>query len=457
LNAGTKAELKQAKKDIGRAQSVVDLLVVLLKICRRHASELLAASQDLVTREQLWTQAVRLEEEATKTFTSKGLSPQTKEFAQHTLDQASDLAVTARALALGVDMAMKSRYQRAYRTVYRQLCAQPVVRELKEDDPYPTTSVDLVPMYGPHGLSSPAGRNAGTAVDCVDGLALWPAPSEQPLRVIYDTEAGVCLDLALAQTVDIVAVLPNRDALELDFPIPDGKLFGVQAHDTALQDTIVEAALQRPAAKGADIVATPELSCTTRTVEMIKQCTVDGRPPIVIAGGSHVSIDGKRWNRLSTIYTGKKPLVRDHDKIGRYAFPVEGGMEIEEGIDRSTELRIHAGTYWSMIPLICADFLEEHVVDAVAALCPRLVVIASMSTKIGGFELSMGTVIKQSQALVVVVNGPHDWWGKYKVPVVVVGMPLETNRIRKWSPPVAATPPYQVRFSSKQRTLRSLT
>ena len=112
-----------------------------------------------------------------------------------------------------------------------------------------------------------------------------------------------------------------------------------------------------------------------------------------------------------------------------------------------------------MIPLICADFLEATVYDAVANLCPRLVVVASMSSKTGEFEKSMGVVIKKSQALVVIVNGPHEWGdpnNPIRVPIVVVGMPLEKSWIRGQSPRKSTKPPYRVLISSRKRSLRSV-
>jgi hypothetical protein len=440
------AEVTQAKTDIHNAKDVVELLVVLLKICRRHAKALQAANENWL---QFRDEAARLEELATKTFTSRGLSPQTKALAKDTLQQASDFAVAARALALGVDMAMQSRYPCPHRTVYRQLCAKLAVRELREDDPYPTTSFDLGAMYGPGGgFSRRRGRNAATAVDCVHGLALWP--SDQSLRVIYDTEAGARLDAALDQAVTILAVSPNQDAAEFDFSMSGSGFFPVAVRKIQRQDGIVQSALQVAAEKGANIVVTPELSSTTNTVDLIKQNTGDGWPPIVIAGGRHMAVEGRHVNRLTTIYTGPNPLVREHDKIGEFVFTA-GNSELAEGINLSSALRIHAGTRWSMIPLICADFLEDEVVRAVADLGPRLVVVPSMSRETGDFEQSMGEVIRKSQALVVVVNGPHEWWNVDKVPVVVIGLPLKRDWIRNLSPSPSDAAPHMALFSSAER------
>lgn len=452
-NAGT--ELDQAKAAIRSAKDVVDLLAVLLKICRRHPEVVLDASGDPEKRQQLRAQRASLEKEAAMTFTSSGLSEGTKQFAIDKLEQGSDLAVTARALAFGIDDAVQSRDP----TAYGQLCRKWGVRELKEGDPYPTPKVDLSPMYnGSHDLSSRPGTNARTAFDRVDGLALW---QYHPVDVIYDTVAGVCLDNALGQTVDILAVSPNG-AID-DFRLKETSavsFFGVRLKKPRLQNDILLAALREAIDLDVDIVVTPELSSTTRTVELIKQSTAHGRPRIVIAGGTHVTIDGKRFNRLSTIYTGPKPRVVHHDKIGEYKFPHKVGKkiyELDEAIERPRKLRIHAGINWSMIPLICADFLESDVVDAVADLCPRLVMVPSMSSKTVGFAMRMGQVISESQALVVVVNGPHDWWGD-KAPVLVTGLPLEdlNEALKALSPTPSDKPPYRILFRSSGRGAKLL-
>jgi hypothetical protein len=470
-------ELNQAVADINAADDVVDLLVVLLKICRLHAEEVLAAGQDLTKRAQIRQEAARAQQQAASAFTSRVLSAATKQLVTNGLQQATDFAVAARAWALGIDMAMGPETK-----VYSQLCAKPpnAIRILKEGDPYPTASVKLSPMYGGNvGFSRKPRRSTATAFDRVGGLALWPSASSQPLTVIYDTVAGAYLDRALVQrdTVDILAMVPNRDFWS-EFDIAqqsNGQFFGVQPKDPVTQDAAVVAALGAARAQDVDIVVLPELSCTPNTVSLIKAELTKmsgGRPRVVIAGGSHiVTGTGGRRNRMSTIYADLNLPEVTHDKIGEFVFTTKDPrtkkpVKWEEGITRSTELRIHAGINWSMIPLICADLLDDAVVDAVADLCPRLVIVPSMSAKTGDYEMSMGAVIRKSQALVMVVNGPPEWTDppdpaqpgkkpplRLTAPVVIVGMPLAKGWITTLAtppPPPAAGPPYTVLFRSQQ-------
>ena len=325
-------------------------------------------------------------------------------------------------------------------------------------------------MYGGKGFSRRPRRTGATAFDRVGGLALWPSDAEQPLTVIYDTDAGALLDSAMGgrDSVSILAVMPNKDfGSEFQPQILGNGFFPMQVKNPKTQDAIIDRALWNASTRDVDIVVTPELSCTPNSVASIRTTLAKigtGRPRVVIAGGSHIPTE--RRNRMTTIYADPNSPVFEHDKIGEYVFSF-AGLNFKEDIDRSTELRIHAGVNWSMIPLICADLLDDAVVDAVADLCPRLVIVPCMSSKTGDFEMSAGAVIRKSQSLVFVVNGPPDWpadkappgWppGKglpYKTtaPAVVIGMPLATSWITSLSPPTWRTAPYSVLFRSDQRT-----
>lgn len=452
-------ELDQAKKEIKNAADVVELLVVLLKICRRHASEVMAAGQDRKKRQQIFQEVTRAEKDAIKAFKSRGLTDKDRELVIGELERAADLAVTARAWALGIDLAMRKQPK-----MYNLLCVKPpkTERVLKEDDPFPILPIDLPPMYGgPGGFSRRPRRSAATAFDRVEGLALWPSASSQPLRVIYDKRAGFYLDRALTErdTVNILAVVPNQDFWS-EFGIdqtPPGLFFGVHPKNEVAQEAIIEDALQWASDHDVDIVVTPELSSTPKTVKLIRGW-LDGndrdRPKVVIAGGLHIARE--RRNRMSTIYADRKLPVITHDKIGEFVFASKEG-DREEDIERSTELRIHAGNSWSMVTLICADFLDDAVVDAVVDLCPRLVIVPSMSAKTGDYEMSMGAVIRRSQALVMVVNGPHEWSSgpgqptEVWAPVVVIGMPLASSWITRMIPVPPEAAPYKVLFRSDER------
>jgi len=451
------AELRQANHDIDQARDVMDLMVILLTICRRHATEVMAVGQDREKRRQIRQEVARVKKAVGPAFTSVGLSPTTRAIAKATLNEATDFAVAARALALGIDEARKKHDPKAY---VKRCAKWPYRRELSEGDPYPTPSFDLTKMYGGRGFSRRPRRTAATAFDRVDGLALWPSAESQPLSVIYDTDAGAYLDNALAgrESITILAVLPNGRFEEFRTGGTMTAFFGMHPWDTVVQNASIDRGLRKANAMDVDIVVTPELSSTCDTVTNIRTALAgfsQGGPRVVIAGGLHVRPGpSEQRNRMSTIYADPNSPVFEHDKIGEFfADPWD------EDIDRSTTMTIHAGINWSMIPLICADLLDDAVVDAVADLCPQLVIVPCMSDKTGDFEMSMGTVIRKTQATQMVVNGPQDWPlfappnARITPPAVVVGMPLAASWITRVSPPSSSPLPFGVIFCSNLRTV----
>jgi hypothetical protein len=74
LSSAPAEELKQAIDDIDKARDVVDLLVVLLKICRRHASEVVAAGQDREMRRQIRQEAAQVAEKPAALQSSQSIS-----------------------------------------------------------------------------------------------------------------------------------------------------------------------------------------------------------------------------------------------------------------------------------------------------------------------------------------------------------------------------------------------
>lgn len=460
MTTGAEREFERAVLGIQSAKDVVDLLAVLLAVCRRHPGDVVAAGQS----RELRARRAQMIEDAAAMFTSLALTDRTRSFAIEALRQAPDVVEAARALALGVDFAVSGRDTKDY----VRLCLKFGTRTLVEDSPYPTPSVDLSAMYGPRGFSRrPRDGNAGTAFDRVDGLALWPSKATYPFDVVYDTVAGSYLDGALEESVDILAVSPNT-AWENEFEVCNASasgIFGVRVLNDARQDDIIEKAIRLASEKNVDIVITPELSNTPETVERIRETLRDiGEnsdrpcPSIVIAGGAHLQVGEKRVNRMTTIYAGRSPYLVTHDKVAKYAMAIPAGstvVELEEDIDRSVELRIHAGVNWSMVTLICADFLEPTVVRAVSDLCPRVVVVPAMSMKTGDFERRIGEVISNCQALVVVANGPTDWFTGLgsRAAVAVFGLPLADSSaaVLCLTPAASAEAPFVSYFKSRRR------
>jgi hypothetical protein len=452
------------------AEDLVDVLAALLSTCRAHASELAHMIQDAASR-KLMARRVR---EVREALPSVAVGEHEKHILCERLRSAASFVEEARIIALGIDQ----KVRHVDKTRYNVLCAAGGVRTLKDLDPIPTPEQDLQSMHGDHGFSMRP-RNAGSilAVDRVDGLTLWNASEFGILQVIYDPVAGAALDNALASTVEMLVVAPNKDYPAEFNPgtqSEDG-FFGVTVKDVARQDQILEEGLAYCAAEEIGILVLPELAATQNFDDMVRSALAadggaGGSPTVVVGGSRHLNDRGRRVNRLSVIYRLGRHTVH-HDKAAHYVsgpaeVRTESGLETnrlgEENIHRSDTFRIHAGIDWSMIPLICADFLDEVIVKAVATLHPRLVVVSAMSLKTEMFDRSADTVIAACQATVAIANGPAQWSSNSQVTdrsdVAVFLLPFAdpasaTVRVR---PDPDAAPPYRVLFRSATRSAQLL-
>ena len=454
---------------------MVDVLTALLADCRAHAAELAPSIQTRLGRSR---QVQALLEVRDHMPSLAAVSEVTKAYISSLLTEAENYIEIAYALALGIDLAIRTEKA----SLYSVMCQGRGVRVLRDLDPYPTPDVPLKQIIPGDGYSRlPRDGGSVLAVDRVQGLALWNSSEYGALQAIYDPIAGKALDLALVSTFDVLVVAPNKELLtEFNFaPTPGPGFFGVAVKDVARQKQILSDALRYCALHGIEILLLPELAATADFEVVIKEALSeadDGASPatscpsVVVAGSQHVLADGSQVNRLSTIYRHELHTVH-HDKVAPYVMGssevlVNGKLEPnrwgEEDICRANYVRLHAGVRWSMVPLICADFLDEFVVKAVAALHPKLVLVASMSHQTTDFDRSAGTVISACQAVVVVANGPVEWPSEEehgtRASIAVVALPVSDPRLatQRINVPQGLAAPYTVHFQSKSRSVRLL-
>ncbi len=461
---------------VNASADLVDVLTALLAECRRHAAELGKVIQGGASRRMLSATAVEVHDE----LGSVAAVPSALAYIAERLTSAEDYVLTARALAYGIDLMIRTQDASRYSVMLQSR----KVRTLADGDPYPRSAVDLKPMYGAGGFSTKP-RDGGSilAVDRVVGLALWSASDYGALRAVYDPIAGQKLDHCLPDpAVNILTVTPNRvypEEWSIASVTKDG-FFDVAVKDTQRQNDILRSAMSYCAENRIEVLLLPELAGTDEFDAIITDAFAapaspangsdraqDGYPRIVVAGSRHLEVAGSPVNRLSTRYRGWSKAVHHH-KVGRYVVGdaetrTERGLQPnhhgEERIDRGCEVRIHAGRRWSMIPLICADFLDGFVVKAVASLCPKLVLVSSMSQKTEGFERSGDTVIAECQATVAIANGPAEWKSgaggakTARSDVAIFMLPLNdaSNGVRRISPPPGVDAPYLVHFRSLSR------
>ncbi|BCN48397.1 hypothetical protein RE9416_16980 [Prescottella equi] len=464
-------EQQQLLAQIDASRDWIDILTALLSVCRAHAHELSTLAQGRETRKLLAAAHAQVRENLSTTAVSR----RTRQEISEQLGNV-DYPYRARVIAVAIDLEIRGSNPQYYSV----MCAALGERKLDDRAPYPTPSFPLAATFGPGGFSmQPKDGGSVLEVDRVPGLALWNTSAHGALTVVYDPIAGSALDDALDSSVDILTVSPNQ-SYSAEFSVETSTangFFGVKVIDHAKQDSILRESLEYCESNSIDILALPELAATEESDLIVRRAfeAPDRRdcrhPSIVIAGSRHARIKDKQVNRLTIAYRPHSHLVY-HDKVGRF---VVGGSECytarglvpnsagDEDIDRGNSIRIHAGIEWSMIPLICADFLDQQVIHAAAALHPRLVIVSAMSQKTSDFEDSAGTVISACQSTVVVVNGPVDWRpddsreplaDAESSTVAVFGLPLNdpTKKVIRLKTAIDASAPHRVHFSSLTRS-----
>lgn len=464
------------------AEDVLDILTATLLVCRAHPDEL----ADMIQSRS--AEMARRVAQVGALLPSVAVDDERKRLLADRLAAAASYVEEARIIAVAIDLMVRS----AGEGRYGALCAALPIRTLEAGDPVPTPAFDLKDVFGNQRFSSRP-RPSITAVDQVPGLRLWPASGFGFLKAIYDPVAGAALDAAMGTVVDMLVVAPNKD-FPSEFTIGsqsgDG-FFGVAVKDVAGQNLILNDGLAHCATEKIGMLVLPEL-CATEDFEaticgaLSSGDSDDGWPAMVVGGSRHLADGDRRVNRLSVVYRlprRRRTVHHDqavdevetihHDKVARFILgppevPTPQGPALntagEENIHRSNTIRIHAGAQWSMIPLICADFLDRDVVQAVATLHPRLVIVSAMSQKTSGFVLSADTVIAACQSTVAIANGPAQWTAPEGTAessdVAVFVLPLEdpadgTVRIRIRPAPDAEAP-YRVRFTSMSPTTAAL-
>lgn len=419
--------VQDLKKRINASQDWLGILTALLTACRLHETELSAALRNQNSRADAAGQRkavanalVGLSTNRTTSFVDKPI----RKFICGFIDGHA-FPLSARVMALAIDLHVRSTNESSFSTS----CSALSTRELVDLSPYPTPRFPLNDTFGKRGFSMH--RSAGSSdleVDRVPGLSLWRSSVSGAIRVIYDPVMGAQLDAALEPAFSALAVCPNQSFHGEFSPGTQNEsgFFGINVEDSQRQKMVFEESVEYCKNNQVEILALPELSSTEGVEEAARKAmNISWRqageapsrpfPSVVVAGSRHMTIDGKKVNRQTIWYRG---VNVHHDKVGRFVMGAkekhEDGRIVyndsgEEAIDRGDSIRIHAGISWSMIPLICADFLEEGVVNAVKAVRPRLVVVSSMSQKTADFENTAAGVIAAAQSTVIVANGPVEW------------------------------------------------
>ena len=161
----------------------------------------------------------------------------------------------------------------------------------------------------------------------------------------------------------------------------------------------------RAASEGVRVLVFPEL-CVDQSGadEVFRHIATLNAPPALVVIGSYHWLDGAtRRNTCTAFRTGTASPLHHH-KIAPFSYR-QGNQTFREDIRSGDTVRVYVGTDWSVVLLICRDFLDASLRPLVEALRPTFLCVPSFSQTTPFVDLA-GAITASSQTVVVFANGP---------------------------------------------------
>jgi hypothetical protein len=416
---------KTLEASINAADHVAEAAVALLKFCRESRGTLSRAASTVAGAKH-----IRDVFDRAVTWIGDG-APILSDISRATILSYLRDAPSPELTARGLVVALEAVCARDIKAYLGSLPSGPV----SYGDPIGTPIPDLrqrLPGHA-HYTTSRSGLPRVWETDTIPSMTLATRAMVSNVSVVIDRRAGVHLDAALGDApINLAAAHVNVTEAEFhDVATDQATFFGVTIRDPDVQKARIDALITLAVTKRANILVLPELCRdAATTANVLERITERPSPPIVFAGTQHEVDCGRQVNRGLVMYARGGYIVQQ-DKFAPVRLARKGGpagAKCEEELDSGRELVMHAGSDSTLISLTCADLLAPAVLDLVCDLCPTIVLVASMTDKLSGFEAAALALVARTQALVVVANNVSDRDGEL-VDAAVFARPVESCQL----------------------------
>lgn len=247
-------------------------------------------------------------------------------------------------------------------------------------------------------------------------FSLYRPGSEDGLRVVLDySHADRLDDLTWSHTKGLPRIATIHPANGHQYTIDrlgDNRFFGVRPQDWDLQK--IKECLALAKDEGAQLAVLPELSMPAPDAleeELALNRTV--YPPIVVAGSAHFEMEeavsglGTRANESRTYLDGSCIAVarKNHrfktDTIGDKTF---SGPQVEDLTNEPKTLTVLSGAKTRLAVVVCADLVERDIPRLLVDAGVNLLVVPSMTSKLGSFNAPLADIASLCQGVAVVAN-----------------------------------------------------
>jgi hypothetical protein len=279
--------------------------------------------------------------------------------------------------------------------------------ELHPHDPVPVIPVTLDEVIR---LNTDPDKLESPLVDGTRHLRLAPHQLEPYSVRLSWSDEDVLAPLRTAPRVAVLIPNDKVDDFDWDSYERDGQplFYRVRPRDSERQAEVIDRLLDRAHAGGSSVVVLPELSTDQQGALRIDGRLRNGLPGLrVVVGGSYhpAPVEATEQRNESVTFLSGSSAVR-HRKFGRFTMCHDGSERTEDIQRWPAVIRISMSGSWSLVTLICKDFLEPQVAHLLAELRVRLVLVPAFSEKMQAFEAHGWEMVVNSQAVVVVANAP---------------------------------------------------
>jgi len=324
-------------------------------------------------------------------------------------DTRLSLAVVARALAGAIDNLAGSTYLTFFKSLGEMT--------IKEGEPYPVCSHDPCPWLPDRKANTNPKNRPKRDLSFTPSLRIATGPFGftyvldfnfwDRLSPLGTSSKG--LVMAAAQTNFKLGDFDTKYA-----PSQPGKLSKWYANRGPRNDTqqvdritrLIGAAM----AEGAELVLMPEYAASESAYKTLDGLPGSDFPRVFCIGISRPDtndyVKNQAWLRVST--PGISPSYSTHFHAKTSGAKLLGA--ITERIRLASEIRVFVSQNWSLCVLICVEVLADGILEQLAKMGTNLLLVPAMSEKTNSMVADVSTLCQDSQAFVVMANGPAEWW-----------------------------------------------
>jgi len=330
-------------------------------------------------------------------------------------DKRMSRAVVARGLAGAIDTLAGSTYMVFFKAQGRVT--------ITEGKAYPVSQHDPRRWLGQYGANTDP-RNFQQR-DLTFTASLRIATGNLGFTYVLDFDLWDRLSLLGAKDGRLVmsAAQPNLNFSEVDFrwhgeTTPPtysnhGPVGKVPQVDRIMR--LVDAAT----AEGAEVVVVPEYSVSKSAyTDLVTRLPHSSSVPIIFCAGLVRDslakpgwVENEGWLLMNTPGISRGHPEHFHAKTSRAKL-----FGADERIRRASEVRVFVGERWSLCVLICVEVLAPEIIDQLADIGANLILVPAMSEKTKSMADKVSDLCTDSQAFVVMANGPANWLDKDPAP-----------------------------------------